>query len=83
MYVCLDCGTLFEEYKQCQSEPLEYFGFPCREKWSGCPNCESWNTCEVFQCDSCGEYILNDYYKVDDKRFCDNCCIKETFDGGL
>lgn len=83
MYICLDCGCIFESHKQCESELREHFGFPCREKWLGCPNCESWSTVETFRCKICNQYITDDYYEVGDIKICEDCCSKKTLDGGL
>lgn len=41
MYVCNDCGYEFNEPILIYGEQLEFWGFPCREHWHGCPSCES------------------------------------------
>lgn len=73
MLVCKDCNRLFEKPEKCYGEQLEYFGFPCREEWLGCPSCGGVYA-ESFQCDGCGEYIIGKYIKtVDDTYYCENC----------
>lgn len=83
MYICLDCGFKFEYHRQYQSEIREHFGTPCREQWCGCPSCSSDNTTELFRCDICGEYIIEDYYRAGDMNICNDCCINKILDGGL
>jgi hypothetical protein len=79
MYVCVECGTLFEQPKHF----IETHGFtyPPYEEWDGCPDC-SGVFIEAHECDCCGEYITGDYIKTDnDKRFCESCfCVHELGD---
>lgn len=70
MYVCLDCGCVFEEPESyCEKHGLDYGPY---EEWDGCPSCGGSYT-ETYRCDCCGEWITNDYVQIDDERFCDNC----------
>ena len=39
MFVCGDCGCIFEEPDEWQEDRGEYFGKPCSETMSGCPRC--------------------------------------------
>ena len=39
MYICLDCGTVFEEPKWVRESQGEFWGAPCYEEWLGCPYC--------------------------------------------
>ena len=39
-YKCKDCGLVFDEDEVKRwEEHYEFWGFPCSEKWSGCPKC--------------------------------------------
>ena len=69
-YVCLDCGYVFDK-------PIvwvEKHGLdtPPYEQFNGCPKCGGAYT-EAHKCDCCNEWITDDYIKVGDKRYCDNC----------
>lgn len=71
MYVCLECGEVFEELAQWE----ETHGFQdgLYEQFSGCPYCHSAYT-KAFKCDCCEDWIQNAYIKTDDgKRYCENC----------
>ena len=73
MYICKECGRIFEEPKHHYGEHLEHFGFPCREGWTGCPSCGGVYT-EAFKCDGCGEYIMGEYIKtIDYQYYCKDC----------
>ena len=72
MFVCLDCGELFSEPSYWEEDHgLEYGPF---EQCSGCPYCGCAYV-ETFECDCCGEYIVGEYYEIDDMRYCDDCVI--------
>ena len=70
LFVCLDCGRLFTEFRQWEethgltSGPYESF--------SGCPYCYGAYT-EAHRCDNCDEWITDEYIKIDDKRYCSDC----------
>lgn len=71
MFICLDCGEIFEEPKIfTETHGLDS---PPYEKLYGCPECGG-NFTEAFECDVCGEYI-DDEYIITDKgdRICNNC----------
>lgn len=71
MFVCLDCGKLFDEPEHW----VEKHGFTHGpfEHFSGCPYCGEAYT-ETYLCDGCGEWIVGDYIKtVNGDRFCENC----------
>ena len=71
MYLCLDCGQLFEK----PEKYTEYHGLdhPPYEVLSGCPACGGAYV-ETFQCDACLEYITDDYVHTADGRiYCENC----------
>lgn len=71
MWICLDCYQLFED-------PIpweEHHGLdtPPYEQMSGSPCCcEAYS--KAYQCDCCGDWITDDYFKVDGKRYCKDCC---------
>lgn len=71
MYVCLDCGTAFEEsVHYVETHRLDT---PPYEEWSGCPKCAGYYV-EAFKCDCCGEWITGTYVKTDDGyRYCEDC----------
>lgn len=71
MYICLDCGKLFEEPRKY----VETHGFdsPPYEEWYGCPECGGVYT-ETKRCDNCGRWIRGEYIKLDGGYYyCDNC----------
>ena len=56
MYICGDCGKLFEEPK----EWSQNHGEPhLTERWSGCPHCGGGFE-EATECEKCGEYFEAD-----------------------
>lgn len=69
MYLCKDCGELFEE-------PHYLFGEP------GCPFCRGQAYEKALICDSCGSYIQGEYIKTKDHGFyCFSCyIIKNTYE---
>ncbi len=71
MYVCKECGEIFEEPEHC----VERHGFTdgMYEEWDGCPECGG-NYTEAFCCDLCGEYIQGDYIETKNGTLiCENC----------
>ena len=75
MFVCLECGRLFEEPAVWEEKHgLDYGPY---ELWSGCPLCHGGYT-ETYRCDCCDEFITGDYIMVDDKRYCSDCCVSMT-----
>ena len=74
MYICLDCGHIFDEPK----EWVETHGFDYGpyEEWSGCPRCGGAYE-KAVECDICGEY----YRKSElTDGLCDNCYEEEEED---
>ena len=39
MFICLDCGEIFEEPRKVRESRGEFWGAPCYEEWWGCPHC--------------------------------------------
>ena len=72
MFVCLECGNLFEEPEHW--EETHGLSTPPYEQWSGCPRCRN-GYVETFRCNCCDEWIIDDTYikTEDDKRYCFNC----------
>lgn len=73
LFVCLECRKVFEEPIYWEEDRGECFGFPSYERFSGCPMCHGAYT-EAYECDCCGEVITDDYIKIEDKRYCQECC---------
>lgn len=75
MFICLECGSLFDK-------PMYYreshgFDTPPYEEFEACPACGG-AFAETYECDSCGEWITGDYAELNDgSRHCEEChCIK-------
>ena len=71
MFACLDCNKIFGAPKHyVESHGLDA---PPYEEWDGCPNC-SGAYAAAYQCDRCGEWIIDEYIKTKDgERYCGNC----------
>lgn len=71
MFVCKECGHVFEEPEYWVEK--HGFDYPPYEEWSGCPNCRG-DYVETHICDGCSDYINGPYIKtVDGTRYCENC----------
>ena len=71
MFVCLDCGKIFETPYHC----IDRHGFdtPPYEEWDESPCCGA-NYADVLVCDGCMDYITDDYIKlVNGDRYCSEC----------
>jgi hypothetical protein len=79
LFVCLECRKVFEEPIYWEEDRGECFGFPSYEHFLGSPCCGSDYT-EAHRCDSCGEWITDNYIKVKYQRYCQDCY--ETFELG-
>ena len=74
MYICLDCGELFEEPKHyVETHGLDY---PPYEAWKGCPYCGGAYV-DAFECIVCGNWVTGDYVEVDGYVVCENCYEEE------
>lgn len=71
MYICNNCGILFETPTQyTETHGIET---PPYEVWNGCPECGGSYT-KTFECDVCGEYILGEYITVvNGMKICEEC----------
>lgn len=71
MFICLDCGCVFDEPKHW----IETHGLdsPPYEEWDGCPSCGG-TYAETHKCDNCGDWINGEYVKLKNgDNFCENC----------
>ena len=71
MFVCLECGNVFDEDEivyWTERHGLEYGG----ESWSGSPCCKG-SYVDAYKCDCCGEWITDTYVEIDDQRYCEDC----------
>jgi len=71
--ICLNCYAIFSEPTLYNNGELEYFGFPCRETYLGCPECGG-EYATAHECSECSDYIKTDYIiTANGNRICDNC----------
>ena len=77
MQICLECGKVFEddEIAHWQESRGEFWGFPCSETVSGCPECGG-DYEEAVECDRCGEWFSEDELN---EGLCE-CCYDELND---
>jgi hypothetical protein len=71
LFVCLECGYVFEDpiiWEELYPYGEGYAG----KKMSGCPSCYGAYT-KAYRCDCCDEWIVDDYIKIEDKRYCQEC----------
>lgn len=71
MWVCTNCGHIFEEpHRWEERHGFDYGPF---EKFSGCPKCSE-PYVEAHQCAECEEWIRGGYIKTSSgQRICENC----------
>lgn len=71
MYLCIECGALFDEPRR----TIETHGLdsPPYEVWNVCPECGGAYV-KTMQCDLCGEWITGDYVELDDNSTVCECC---------
>lgn len=71
MFVCYDCGALFEEPKiWTETHGLDT---PPYESYAGCPSCGGAFT-GTHKCNECGEWIVGEYVQViSGPRICESC----------
>ena len=77
MFLCLECGALFENPRYYRDYHGECFGYPAYEEYNACPCCVG-AFVETYECDGCGKWITDDYVELDDgSRYCEECyCVK-------
>ena len=73
MYLCLDCGQIFEHSKHY----VEAHGFdsPPYEEWNGCPACGG-SFIDALQCSICGKYIRDDFIELKNGDIIGECCYE-------
>lgn len=89
MYICLECGHIFDEgeEKRWSESRGEYWGMPCGEELTGCPICEG-DYEKAEKCIICGSAHLEDDLHsgvcdecIDEYRnnfdLCDNICANQ------
>ena len=76
-YKCVKCGTVFEHPETWEEDRGEFWGIPCSETVSGCPNCRG-DYEKAFQCIKCGDWFFEDELK---NEYCE-LCYDDLFNGG-
>ena len=71
MWICNDCGEMFQEPKKVYENQGEFWGAPAWEAFGACPFCESTDIDEMKRCKRCGEWI-------ESGDLCD-CCEDDLF----
>ena len=71
MFKCADCGYVFheEDIAYWNEDRGEFWGQPCSETVSGCPNCHG-DYYEAFECKECEEWFFED--ELED-GLCEKC----------
>lgn len=75
MFICLECGRVFDEDEIAiwQEDRGEYWGVPCSQMNGGCPSCQG-DYVYTYRCRCCHKWIGGKYIKLDDdERICENC----------
>lgn len=72
LFVCIECGKIFSEPIKWTEDRGECFGFSTYEEFLGSPCCYG-NYVKTYQCDACGEWITDDYIKIGNERYCQEC----------
>jgi hypothetical protein len=69
MYICKECGDVFNQFEvdTWEEDRGEFWGMPCYERMSGCPNCRG-DYVEAKRCVECGAWIPED-----DWDMCEEC----------
>lgn len=71
MFVCTNCGHVFEDPEYW--EERHGFDYGPFERWSGCPNCRG-SYVEAHRCDCCDEWIDGPYIMLESgERICEGC----------
>lgn len=85
LYICLECGHVFDEPARWEERhglgPFEGPG----EQWSGCPCCRGGYD-EAQQCDCCGEWFAASEMTINDEgnmRLCPDCAEQYDSDEDL
>lgn len=70
MYVCLDCQKIFDDPEYWEEK--HNLDTPPYEKLSGCPYCGG-AYANAYECSHCGDWIVDNYIKIGEKRYCQDC----------
>ena len=71
MFICLDCGCVFDEPKHW----IETHGLdsPPYEEWDGCPSCGG-AYAETYKCEGCNDWLCGTYAETKNgNKYCENC----------
>lgn len=81
MFLCLECGAIFETPRLYREHQGEYFGYSAYEEYEACPCCAG-AFVETYECDCCGKWITGEYVELaDGSLYCEECyCIKDIGD---
>lgn len=77
MYICDNCGAVFENTISIREHHNE-LDDETTEEYHGCPVCKNSSVLKAVQCDLCGEYVAYDYVKLKDGTIACSDCY-ETF----
>ena len=74
MFICNDCGEVFEEPKIYYEHHPYGMGY-AEEKWLACPHCGDTDIKDAVECSRCGDYIAEDDAHMDENGLylCDMC----------
>lgn len=67
MYLCANCGRMFDSPEEVEDFTSEFWGATVRHFTTVCPNCGSDDFDEMDKCDVCGEEI------APGEDLCENC----------
>ena len=79
MYICLDCGKIFDEpttYTEDMTPGGVFEGDSFIQHYTGCPNCEGAYE-EAKECDNCTEIIAYSNGEYTKQGFWCNKCLEE------
>ena len=80
MFICCECGKMFEDIAIWREYRGECFGDPSYEELWGSPCCYG-NYVEAKECSCCGEYITDTYVETyDGRRYCSECYIERELE---
>ena len=80
MYICQECGAVFEEPKIFLEQHPYGLGY-AEERWVVCPRCSNADFDDAEMCDGCGEYfaeleegLCEECYAELEDEICDEMC---------
>lgn len=72
MWICNDCGAVFEKDENSTYNEYHSYGDGyAAETWSCCPDCKENDIEEAFLCPRCDEYVAES--KLSDHNLCPVC----------